>query len=101
MQRNSRLAGAEDILRDWNVRIDLLGREILIEAEGQEENKCDGGTRRNDCRAWGKAGALLWKARVTRSDMVKGMECIGLWIGNFCTKYATTLMYVLCIPGFP
>ena len=39
---------------------------------------------------------------MTRSDMVKGMECIGLSIGFciFCMKYATT-MYVLCIPGFP
>lgn len=55
MQRNSFLAGAEDILRDWKVRIEFLG--ILVEAE--EENKCDGGTRRNDCRAWGNAGALL------------------------------------------
>lgn len=60
MQRNSRLAGAEDILRAWKARIDFLGtREGLIDAEGQEEKKCDGGTRRNGCRAWGKAGTLL------------------------------------------
>ena len=51
------MAGAEDILRDWKVRIDFLDfLGIVVEAE---ENKCDGGTRRNDCRAWGKAGALL------------------------------------------
>lgn len=59
MQRNSLLAGAEDILRDWKVRIDFLGvGNVLIEAEGLEENKCDGGTR-SGTRAWGKAGALL------------------------------------------
>ena len=52
------MAGAEDILRDWKVRIDFLDfLGIVVEAE--EENKRDGGTRRNDCRAWGKAGALL------------------------------------------
>lgn len=60
MQRNSLLAGAEDILRDWKVRIDFLGivGNVLTKTEGQEENKCDGGTR-SGIRAWGKAGALL------------------------------------------
>lgn len=41
---------------------------------------------------------------MTRSDMVKGMECIGLSIGGFCgfcTKYATTMSVLFVYPDFP
>jgi hypothetical protein len=72
MQRNSFLAGAEDILRVWKTDRNLgkgtVWRSRCLEDEGGEV-KVNGGMR--VCRAWGKAGTARESVWGRRGNMWK------------------------------